>query len=1139
MKKKLQTDGIFLKIMRISITQLFLAVMCVGLSYAKDSYAQELLDKRITLRAEEKTIKTILAQIESESNIKFVYSPAAIDAQRKVSINAQNQSLKELFDTFFSPLRIKYRLTGKKIVLSLQNENTGLLELKPEIFQSEDIHKVSEDLVVSGKVTDNDKGEELPGVSISIKGTNRGASTDVNGDYTITVPDAKAILVFSFVGYEPVEVVVGNKSTINIKLKVDTKALDEVVVVGYGQQKKVSMTNAVSTIKGNDLVKRPVSNMQQALQGQSPGLTVLDQGGSPGRTNTTMRVRGITTLSNSNEALIIVDGIEQQLTNINPNDIESISILKDAASTAIYGSRAANGVIMITTKRAKEGKVSVSINSFYALQKSVNNPEMDMPSYMKLQKVAYTNAGIAVPAKFTDAGIQEYLQGNQTNPELYPHVNSWFQTLLKTAPQFNNNISISGGNELMRARLSVRYQKQASILDVPISYGSDLRDIRLNTDFKVSKRINMSADINYRNNYSLTPVNEAEVFNRFIHGTLFATPKYSSALEGQYPGITGTYGLSPQGITPRIEAEMDGTSKRWDENIFTNIKGEYKITDNLKFSSQLAIRLDNLTEKNFTNSYRNVDLVKNITRNIVNNSLTENRNNITEYTWNNFLNYDKSFGKNNVQGLLGYSTINNTYRGLSASRQRFYNNDIQSISQGANDGTKDNTGYDAQFGLRSVFGRINYAYADKYLLEANGRYDGSSRFSGSNVYSFFPSFSAGWRISEEKFMKNLFFDELKLRASWGRTGNQSVGLYSYYQALSSASYGFNGATVLGYSPTQLANKDITWETTEQVDFGFDAQMFKGFSVTFDYYKKTTSGILLSLPIPATIGLTAPPQNAGIVENKGFEIQLGYRNSTSSNIRYNTTFNLSANRNKVVSLAGTGPYISGSDIDPLYIIKEGLPINTLWGYKTDGLFQTQEEVKNYPTITTGRGPGDVKYVDLNGDGKIDANDRTVIGKSFPDFLYSFNGNIGYKNFELTLFFQGAAGVDTRLSGALAENGNNEGFVPAIVSNDYWTPTNTDARFPRPLKRDLFNMYTSDRLVVKGDYLRLKNVQLLYNLPKSLISKIKLANASVYASATNLITFSKLKEWGLDPEVGSGRATYYPQISTWTLGANIQF
>lgn len=1133
MAKRYKLNPLLLSIMKITLTQFMLIVLFMGVSYAHKAAGQEILDQKISVSVTNEDLKTTLEKIERSSSVKFVYNPKEIRVSQKITLDAKNEQLKEVLKKIFNPLRIDFEVTGKKVVLF--KHGLGLIQALPQ--PSKFIEQAA-DKTITGLVTD-DKNEPIIGATVAVKGTTRGAITDVEGKYSISVPDENSLLTFSYIGYISTEVKVGNQSVISVVLKADTKTLEEVVVVGYGQQTKVSMTNAVATIKSAELVKRPVSNLQQALQGQAPGLTIIDQGGSPGRTTTTMRVRGVTTLSNSNEALIIVDGIEQQMTNINPNDIESISVLKDAASTAIYGSRAANGVIMITTKRAKVGKVSVSYSGFYASQSSVNNPEMDMPSYMKLQQVAYTNAKIALPANFTEQGIQNYLQGNKTNKELYPDVNNWFRDMLSNAPQYNNTLSVSGGNETMLARLSVRHQKQASILDVPQDYGSDLRDIRLNTDFKLSKRLNVVADINYRNNYSLTPVNEGEVFNRFFHGTLFATPRYSDALESQYPGITGTYGLSPQGISPRIVAEMDGTSKRWDENIFSNLKGDLKITDHLSFSSQLAIRIDNLREKNFSNAYKNVDLVKNITRNVVNNTLTEIRNTATEYTWNNFLNYDNTFGSHYIKGLIGYSTINNDYRGLSAYRQNFYNNDIQSIGQGANDGTKNNSGYDAQFGLRSYFARVNYSYADKYLFEANGRYDGSSRFTGDNVYSFFPSFSAGWRISEEKFMQNSPFDELKLRASWGKTGNQSVGLYSFYQSLAPTSYGFNGVTVVGYSPAQLANKDITWETTSQVDLGFDATLFRGFNVTFDYYKKRTEGILLNLPIPATIGLTAPPQNAGVVENKGIELMLSYRNAPTKAIRYNLSFNIAANRNKVVSLAGTGPYITGTDIDPLYIIKEGYPINSHWGYLTDGLFQTEEEVKSYPNITAGRAPGDVKYVDLNNDGKIDANDRTVIGKSFPDFTYGFNANLGYKSFELTMLFQGAAGVDTRLSGALAENGNNEGFVPAMISKDYWTPENTDARFPRPLKRDLFNMYTSDRLIVNGDYLRLKNVQLLYTLPKELVSKARMVNANIYVSASNLLTFSKLKEWGLDPEVSSGRATYYPQVSVWTIGANIQF
>ncbi|QIP12428.1 TonB-dependent receptor [Spirosoma aureum] len=1121
--------------MRITLTQLLMCVIGVSVTLAYDTRAQEVLNRTVSLVGDQVELRAVLTQIEKQADVKFVYS-TKVNSDQRITINLKNRKLSTVLDEVLIPNLIDYEVISNRILLrKIKSPSRNA----PNENKTDAIEKKESATSVKGQVTD-EKKQPIVGASIVIKGTTRGTVTNEDGRYSIDVPGDQAILVFSYIGFITQEVKVGNQSDISISLAADTKSLDEVVVVGYGQQSKVSLTNAVGTVKGTELVRRPYSSIQQSLQGQVAGLTVLDQGGSPGRTTSTLRVRGVTTLSNSNEALVIVDGIEQQLTNLNPNDIESISVLKDAASTAIYGSRAANGVIMITTKRAKEGKVTVSYNGFYGLQRSVNNPEMDLPSYMKLEQVAYNNAKIPLPAKFTDVGIQEYLNGNKTNPELYPDVNSWFKTMLGVAPQYNNSLSVSGGSESIRARLSIRQQKQASLLDVPLNYGADLRDIRLNTDFKVSNKINVSTDINYRNSYTVAPVNESEVFNRFIHGTLFATPRYFSTLEGTYPGITGTYGLSAQGVTPRIEAEQDGTSKRIEESIFSSLKADYEIVKGLRFTSQLALRIENLRQKNFTNAYKNVDLVKNVTRNIINNALTDTLKNATEYTWNNYLNYETSLQKHYLKALAGYSTINNVFKGLYAYRQNFYNNDIQALSQGANDGTKNNGGSDAQFGLRSYFGRVNYSFADKYLFEANARYDGSSRFTGANVYSFFPSFSAGWRISEESFMKKAgFVNELKLRVSWGQTGNQSVGLYSYYQSLVASSYGFNGATAISYSPTQLANKNITWETTAQVDFGFDAQLFRGFSVGFDYYNKLTDGILLNLPIPATVGLAAPPQNAGKVENKGFELQLGYRNVGAKNVRYSATLNLSANKNTVVSLAGTGPYISGSDIDPLFIIKEGSPINSLWGYKTDGFFKTDDEAKRYPTITTGRAAGDVKYLDLNNDGKIDANDRTIIGSSFPKLLYSLNGNIGFKNFELSLFFQGAAGVDARLAGALAENGNNEGFVPKLVSTNYWTPDNPNARFPRPLKRDLFNMYTADRLVINGDYLRLKNVQLMYHLPTRIVQKMKLESASVYLSATNLLTFSKLNEWGLDAEAGSGRATYYPQVSVTSFGLNIQF
>ena len=1009
------------------------------------------------------------------------------------------------------------------------------------------VQAFSQNVTVNGIVTAADK-TGLPGVNIVVKNTVVGTSTDADGKYELSVP-SDAVLVFSGIGYVTQETPLKGRSVVNVQLAADTKQLDELVVVGYGTQKRNSLTNSVSTISGEEVARRPVSSVQQSFQGLMPGVAVNDLGGSPGKSTATIRVRGITTFNingnstsgydlDKNNALIIVDGIEQQLSDINPDDIESVSILKDAASTAIYGSRATNGVVLITTKRAKGSKVQVDYHGYYAIQKSNNVPKMmGLEAYMREQVAAYTNAGAAIPARFTEESIQAYV--NATDREKYPLPNTWFETLLRTAPQQNHSLSIAGGSENLRTRLSIRYQDQNGVIK---NFGNKIGEFRLNTDYDVSKRIRISADINYRYNATENPTtntdattgNVTQPLNNFFHGSLWAVPKYAD----------GTYGLSTQGNNPLMFLEIGGQSLQKTDYLAGFVKAEFEILEGLTFSTQIAGRGLFTQQKNYTNSYVNTDKNTNITKTIANNSLYEIRNTLREYTINNLLTYEKSFGSHNLKALVGYSQIGNTQTFLTAYRERFYNNDIGSIGQGANDGTKTNSGRDAVYGLRSFFGRVNYDYNGKYLAEVNGRYDGSSKFTGAKQYSFFPSFSAGWRISKEDFWQGLenTVNDLKFRGSWGITGNQSVDLYSYYSALTANGYSFGGLPVQGYRQNTLANTNLGWESTTQLDLGLDASFLgKKLNLTVDYYNKQTDDILLNLDIPSTIGLTAPPQNAGSVQNKGWEFSLNYRGTpAASGFRYSVGGNLSINENLVTDLKGTGPYITGSDIDPRYIIKKGLPINTLWGYKTDGLFQTQQEIIDYKaTYAANTKPGDIKYVDLNGDGKIDANDMTAIGNSFPKYTFGFNGDFSYKNFDLNILFQGAAKVNSRLAGALAEMGNQEGFTHEIYTNNYWTPEHPDARFPRPVKYDLRNVATSDRLVLNGSYLRLKNIQLAYNVPTLISQKIHLNRVRVYVSATNVFTISKLNEWNLDPEAPSGRAVYYPQTALYTAGLNLQF
>jgi TonB-linked SusC/RagA family outer membrane protein len=1005
-------------------------------------------------------------------------------------------------------------------------------------------------IIVTGTVSSDDEPSGLPGVSILVKGTTMGTVTDYNGKYSIEVPSRETVLVFTSIGYETVELPVGDQTTISPVLKSSLTSLQEVVVVGYGTQQKVSMTSAVGQVKPEDLTRRPVTTLQQAMQGTVPGLTVLDAGGSPGSPNQQMVIRGANTLYTpagqqstgvsdigNNQPLVIVDGIEQPLSTINPADIESISVLKDASSSAIYGSRANNGVVLVTTKRAKEGRVAVSYSGYYAIQKATNQPEhMDLRSYMELQNIARTNMGTA--PLYTQQQIDTYVEGSRTNPLKYPLPFDWHNAMFNNAPMYNNTLSVSGGSENFKARMSYRNQNQDGII---ANTNSKLNDLRLNTDFKASQAVSFAADLNYRQQNTVEPTGTVqapfstnginEIFRQLMQNSIWAVPKYPN----------GDYGGGTQGNNPLLLAEKGGTNRTISNYLTGSLTGAWEITKGLKFSTQVAFRTNDVTGKAFVNTWEARDSTVVKKSNLINKD-TETRSTLREITVNSLLNYSVNFGDHGLKALLGYSQIANQYSTLWASRQGFYNNDVTSIGQGQNDATKDNGGSDSEWGLRSYFARVSYSFKDKYLLEGNGRFDGSSRFTGDNQYSFFPSFSAGWRLSEEGFFgdaRNIVSD-LKVRASWGRTGNNTnVGLYSFYPQLNPVTYAFGSTVVQGYEQQRIADANITWETATQTDIGLDAEFLEGkFTFTMDYYDKTNRDILLALPVPGALGLQAGTQNAGVIENKGFEFAVG-NNHQWNKITLRTNLNFAINNNKVIDLAGTGPFITGNDIDPRFIIKEGLPMNGFWGYKTNGLYQSDAEAAADPKFMRAAKAGDVRMVDRDGDGAIDPDDMTFLGNSLPKYTYGGSINLGYKAFTLNIMLQGAADYYMRIARALGEQGNYEGFTPDIYTNNYWTPEHTDARFPRPTKQDLRNQASTDRMLVDASYLRVKNVQLSYQLPSVITQKAYIQHATVFVSGTNLLTFSKLNEWHLDPESTSGWQNYYPQTSLYTLGVNLQF
>lgn len=993
--------------------------------------------------------------------------------------------------------------------------------------------------IITGTIT-SDEGETLPGVNVLIKGTSTGTVTDVEGKFSIEVLNGEAVLVFTSIGFETKEITVGDKTVIDISLTPSITSLQEVVVVGYGTQEKVSVTSAVGQVASEDLVRRPVTSLQQAMQGMVPGLTILDNGGSPGSPNQQIVIRGVNTLYKpagqlptgvseigNNQPLVIVDGIEQPYQNINPADIESISVLKDASSSAIYGSRANNGVILITTKRAKDGKVTVSYSGFYAIQKAISKPEhMDMESYMRLQNTARENVG-SLPI-YTEDQIATYVNGTKTNRLRYPLPFDWHNTMFNNAPQVNHSLAVSGGSENFRARMSLRSQDQDGII---ANTNAKITDVRLNTDFKVSSKITLAADMNYRHQNTLEPNNINEVFRQLMQNSIWNVPKYPN----------GNYGGGTQGNNPLLLAEKGGTYRELSNYLTGSVTGGWEIVKGLKFSTQVAFRTNDLAGKTYVNTWETRDSTT-VKKTNPNNKVTELRTNLREITINSLLNYSVDIDHHGIKVLAGYSQIENNYSTLNASRQNFYNNDVTSIGQGANDATKDNGGGDTEWGLRSYFGRVNYSFKDKYLLEANGRIDGSSRFTGDNQYSFFPSFSAGWRLSEESFWTSLenYVSDLKLRGSWGKTGNNTnVALYSFYPQVSPVTYSFNNNMVTGYEQRQIADPNITWETATQTDIGIDAEILNGkFSLTVDYYKKTNRDILLLLPVPGALGLQAGTQNAGVVENRGWEFQAG-SNHQWNQIKLRTNLNFSVNNNEVIDLAGTGPSITGNDIDPRFIIDEGYSMNAFWGYQTDGLFQTDDEAAAYPQFMRAARAGDVKILDRDNDGDIDPNDMTYLGNSVPRYTYGGSVNVGYQAFSLNLTLQGAGDFDMRIARALGEQGNFEGFTPDIYTNNYWTPERPNARFARPTKQDLRNQASTDRMLVDASYFRVKNIQLSYQLPTSLIQKAALSRASVFVSGTNLITFSKLNEWNLDPESTSGWQNYYPQTALYTVGVNLQF
>lgn len=985
---------------------------------------------------------------------------------------------------------------------------------------------------ISGTVVDAETMEALPGVNILVRGTDTGTATNLHGKYEILVNSDQDTLIFSFIGYQTTEIPIAGRSVVDVQLEMQTLFSDELVVVGYGTQERSSLTSSVSDITAEEIQNRSVGNMRESLQGLAPGLTVMNKGGAPGSEDIRFRLRGLTTIGN-NEPLIIVDGAEQRFYDMNSNDIASISVLKDASATAIYGSRGANGVILITTKGGQAGEFSVTYDGYLARQEVAFKPEhMELEPYMRLLNTAEKNAtGNPI---WTEEEVAEYV--NAEDRFEYPLPNNFWDALFSPALQQNHTVAVSGGTERMNARFSANFFDQDGIMP---NFSANGISATLNTNVKVSEALDVDARLSYRQREEIQPYAAGDVYWGLWQHSEWTVPKYPD----------GTYGISASNTNPLMAAEVSGTNTFSRDYLSTNIRAELELFEGLSFSSQIAGYTEFDEREIHRREFEVYDYFDPNVRRYqqIPNSLNEDRIRSSRYTLNNLLNYELDLQKNSFEILLGHSEIRDKYNRLSGFRDEFYNNQLGVLTAGSAE-NQEATAAENEETLRSFFGRLNYSYDNRYIVEVNGRYDGSSKFYGANnQYSFFPSFSAAWRVSEEEFWYALsdIINEFKLRGSWGEAGNNSVGLYTFFDGLGSGTYTFNGNVVDTYYQTNIPNEGLTWETTTQTDVGFDASLFEDkLALSFDYFKKRTEGILLNLPIPGVVGMDAPPQNAGVVDNWGWELELTHRNYFEGrDFGYSITAQVADVQNKVIDLAGTGPYIQGGNIPE--IAREGDPLWSYYGYISDGFFENDEQVEEYGDAVWDPGnmyPGDIIYKDLDGDGQITPDgDREIIGNQIPRYTFGINTNFNYKNFGLDMFFQGVGDVDLLFFGPIREGGiwGMFNFTPEIA-DDYWTEDNRDALFPRPEMRTQKNTRTSDYWVVDASYIKLKNARFSYTIPADLSGRLGLDNIRLYVSATNLFTLSEVTKWGIDPEASSSpRLTYYPQSRSYTVGVNIKF
>lgn len=1101
----------FKQIFRIMRISTFLLMVCVFCSYAGNAHSQ---NAKVSIHMNNVKLDKILNEIENQTDYLFIYNNQ-VDINKITSVKVKNEAVAQVLDRILSGTGINYELEGTHIILTTE--------------AIKDLHAQQQAKTVTGTVTDV-SGEPIIGANIRIKGTTTGTITDIDGNFSIKA-EPQSVIEVSYIGYLTQETVINNQKSIRFLLKEDTKTLDEVVVIGYGVQKKADLTGSVANINTEKLNTQSNANIGQALQGKIAGVDIVSQGGAPG-SGTRIMVRGIGTLNNASP-LYIVDGMYMNsIDHINPNDIASIDVLKDASSAAIYGSRAANGVIIVTTKEGSntEGKPIIDLSVNLGISTASKFLDMlDAKGWAEVTTIARQAIGKPALDMATDLA---------NKPD-----NDWQDIMFRPALMQNYNLSVKGGGKYSTYYTGLGYFNQDGIVK-----GTNYQryNIQSKNDYK---RGIFSAGTNLIISFSHDKPLHQELRGGMIGTILQSVPtleKYDDTREGGYGGTYGDVVNIPHPLAIIDDNIMD----RYNENvkIFANLYAQIELFKGLKYKLNLTPDFSFERYKNYLNKYDFGLATNSITQ------LTERQRRRRNILVENLLTFDRTFGEHKISALAGYTYQDSRFRHIQAYGEGLPQG-LEEIDAATTN--RSNEGNSWRSVLTSILGRVFYSYQNKYLFTATIRRDGSSKFGKNNRYGYFPSFSLGWNVAEEKFMENVhWLDQLKLRGGYGVLGNQEIDNYQYSSTITTGiNYpDGNGGLLQGAFPKNFANPDIKWEETAMTNVGIDFMAFNNrLSLTADYYVKNTKDILLTVPIPISSGgANDPIRNAGKIRNNGFEFNLGWMDQPNPDISYGINLIGSFNKNKVIAMGSESGSIKGGSTNQNITTSEtkaGYPIGGYWLISTAGYFNSQEEVDAYAKdgkkIQPAAEPGDIKFVDANNDGVINDDDRVFQGSPFPDFTFALNGNMRYKNFDLSIGLQGVLGnkIYNATRQTLEDVTKGSNFLASCL--DYWTPENKNASHPR-LTWDDPNRNTraeSDRYLENGSYLRLRSVQLGYTFPQTWF-KGAIQHARVYINAENLFTITSYS--GYSPDVNADNANYrgfdnsiYPTNRTFMLGLNVTF